>query len=177
MGNSSSSSTPTLAPGRQCGTCTLCCKLIAVLELDKPEQVWCPHCVKGEGCTIYAERPRVCRDWHCAWRSWSDVPEEWFPRRSGIVLRGDPGGITAFVDPGRPRAWRAEPFHGTLRRWAAPTADRGFQVVLVRVGQEAFAVLPDRDVALGPMGAGDRLDVRCDPGPAGPVYSARVARG
>ena len=33
-------------PGRTCGTCTLCCKAVAVEELAKPIGDWCPHCVR-----------------------------------------------------------------------------------------------------------------------------------
>src|SRR4051794_24207443 len=40
-------------PGRSCGTCTLCCKVVGVLEIDKPGGVWCRHCVSGKHCAIY----------------------------------------------------------------------------------------------------------------------------
>lgn len=28
------------APGRQCGDCTLCCKVMAIEELAKPASAW-----------------------------------------------------------------------------------------------------------------------------------------
>ena len=34
-----------VVPGRECGTCTLCCKLIAVAALGKPPGVWCTHTI------------------------------------------------------------------------------------------------------------------------------------
>ena len=55
------------APGRECGTCTLCCKLIAVTALEKPPGTWCPHCVRGKGCGIYETRPAECRTFYCHW--------------------------------------------------------------------------------------------------------------
>ena len=30
--------------GRSCDGCTLCCKLLSVEEIDKPQQHWCEHC-------------------------------------------------------------------------------------------------------------------------------------
>ena len=35
--------------GNQCGTCTLCCKLVHVHEIEKPIGKWCPHCSLGKG--------------------------------------------------------------------------------------------------------------------------------
>ena len=53
--------------GNQCGTCTLCCKLVHVYEIDKPMGKWCPHCSLGKGCQIYETRPSECKTWNCLW--------------------------------------------------------------------------------------------------------------
>jgi hypothetical protein len=53
--------------GRACGSCTLCCKVIAVADFDKLPGVWCPHCVRGKGCGIYETRPTDCRTFFCEW--------------------------------------------------------------------------------------------------------------
>ena len=53
--------------GNECGTCTLCCKLVHVYELDKPVGRWCPHCSLGKGCQIYEARPTECKTWNCLW--------------------------------------------------------------------------------------------------------------
>src|SRR6516165_9574581 len=38
---------------RECGKCSLCCKLLPIRELNKPIDTWCPHCRPGHGgCTI-----------------------------------------------------------------------------------------------------------------------------
>jgi hypothetical protein len=38
---------------RECGKCSLCCKLAPIRELNKPIDAWCPHCRPGHGgCTI-----------------------------------------------------------------------------------------------------------------------------
>src|SRR5262249_4530121 len=47
---------------RECGKCSLCCKLLPIQELNKPIDTWCPHCRPGHGgCTIYSSRPSECR--------------------------------------------------------------------------------------------------------------------
>jgi hypothetical protein len=51
----------------QCGTCTLCCKLVHVDEINKPVGKWCDHCALGKGCKIYDTRPTECRTWNCLW--------------------------------------------------------------------------------------------------------------
>ena len=40
---------------RTCGTCTLCCKVMAIAALKKPMNKWCEFCDKGAGCKIYPE--------------------------------------------------------------------------------------------------------------------------
>src|SRR4051812_14872278 len=56
---------PRMVAGRECGTCTLCCKVAAVEELNKPNGVWCSHCLSGKRCTIYDQRPQSCRSFYC----------------------------------------------------------------------------------------------------------------
>ena len=41
-----------LVQGRQCGTCTLCCKLLGIKEINKPDWTWRTHCKPGRGCEI-----------------------------------------------------------------------------------------------------------------------------
>jgi coenzyme F420-reducing hydrogenase beta subunit len=54
------------AAGRECGTCTACCTVLAIAELQKPARWACDH-VHCSGCRIYADRPQPCRDFNCAW--------------------------------------------------------------------------------------------------------------
>ena len=59
-------------PGRTCGDCRLCCKLLAVGkderpdDFKKPQGKWCEHCFDG-GCRIYATRPEDCKTYECTW--------------------------------------------------------------------------------------------------------------
>jgi hypothetical protein len=51
---------------RQCGECTLCCKLLPIPTIGKAAGVACEHqCSKG--CRIYDARPHDCRRWSCLW--------------------------------------------------------------------------------------------------------------
>jgi hypothetical protein len=140
----------TAVVGRSCGSCTLCCKVLKILELNKPQGAWCQHCKPGAGCKIYTERPLECRTFHCGYQTQAELGEEWKPDRSKIVLVVEPEAnrITAHVDPQRPDAWTREPFHTQLRQWAAAAAPHRGQVIAT-VGRRAFMIFPDRDTDLG----------------------------
>ena len=45
------------APGRECGSCTLCCKVYDVPAVDSVAGQWCRHTKQGRGCAIHATRP------------------------------------------------------------------------------------------------------------------------
>lgn len=75
---------PILQP-RTCGTCTLCCKLMAITEIQKPRREWCPHCTPGKGCGIYDKKPASCNDFECLYLH-SDMPESLRPDRSHVVM-------------------------------------------------------------------------------------------
>ena len=53
---------------RDCGTCSACCRLPEVLEINKPANTPCQFlCSKGYGCQIYKNRPKPCADYKCCW--------------------------------------------------------------------------------------------------------------
>jgi len=146
------------APGRACGSCTLCCKVFDIPVLEKAAGTWCRHCRPGRGCAIHATRPDPCRAFFCLWMMQDWLGPEWKPERSKMVLTVDPG--TSFllvqVDPGTPNVWRADPYYRHLKQWAGGAAANGRQVV-VFLNKSATVILPDRDVALGLIGPGDRI--------------------
>lgn len=82
---------PYTVPGRECGTCTSCCRDLAITQdgMNKMPGVTCEHCIASGGCAIYESRPNVCRDFHCAWRSLPYMDESWRPDRSGILINLD----------------------------------------------------------------------------------------
>lgn len=94
--------------GRSCGSCTLCCQVLDIDELDKKAGVLCTNCVATGGCSIYARRPDVCREFECEWLSERDVAPVLKPDRIGTLLMIDPDTdeYLAVCDPTRPSAWR-----------------------------------------------------------------------
>jgi hypothetical protein len=149
--------TPAVVEGRRCGTCTLCCKVLTVEELRKPNGQWCPHCVKGRGCAIYSDRPNECRRFQCGYLLWPALGEHWLPARSKLVVAFKPDGkeIVVHVDPGVPNAWRAEPYYSEIGSLAGH-ATRTAYTIFVQIGRRMIAVFPDREVDLGVV-AGDEV--------------------
>ena len=146
----SMSTTPAGAP-RSCAGCTLCCKLVPVDALAKPGGVWCGHCRAGQGCAIYADRPFDCRTFQCGYLIDPNLDARWFPERCKLVVTADATRVVIHVDPGRPDAWRREPYYAHIKRWAV-TGARLRRQVLVLHGRSVTAVLPDRDKPLGEIG-------------------------
>lgn len=120
---------------RQCGGCTLCCKLVPVKELAKPAGVKCEHVRFGKGCAIYPLRPGACRAWACIWRLGYDSGELSRPDRSHLVIdpvgmylrsRDDKTGkitpmptIQIWCDPAHPHAYLAANVLAFIRRRGA----------------------------------------------------------
>ncbi len=148
--------TAALAPGRACGSCTMCCKTFGIPELDKKPAVWCVHVVTGRGCGIHETRPNTCRLFYCHWMRNPNLGPEWRPDRAKFVLTTEMEGRRMVVAPdtGAPTSWRKEPYYAQFKRWAALGAGREHQI-LVFNGQRATAILPDRDVDLGTVHVGD----------------------
>jgi hypothetical protein len=133
---------------RVCGKCNLCCRVLGIEVLGKAAGEWCRHCVIGRGCGIYDERPAVCRDFECLYRTDPALTEVWHPALSHLMLRMDGARLMVFADPARPGAWALEPYRRQLQRMAASLYPCGFQV-MVRIGDRHIAILPDREVDLG----------------------------
>jgi hypothetical protein len=129
--------------GRDCGGCTMCCKLLSVAELDTPPLTWCPHCVAKSGCSIYADRPTECRQFYCEYLLDAELGEHWKPSRCKmvVVLEDQVGELVIHTDPARPHIWRREPVHSDIRRWARAAARNGRRVV-VWEGDRKIVVSP-----------------------------------
>jgi hypothetical protein len=90
-----------------------------------------------------------------------------------MVVAADQEGarIAVHVDPGRPLAWRAEPFYADLKRWAQ-TAVAEMNQVVVTIGKRVIVILPDRDVDLGPVADDERIALFKFSSSAGPRWEA-----
>ncbi|MGL4727317.1 MAG: YkgJ family cysteine cluster protein [Bosea sp. (in: a-proteobacteria)] len=166
------------APGRDCGTCTLCCKVFDVPSLNKSMGKWCQHCTPGRGCGIHETRPQHCRAFHCAWMTESWLGPEWKPERSKFVLTIDH--VTHFlfaqVDPGSPNAWKAEPYYSQFKRWAQLATENGKHVIIFH-NRSATFILPDRDESVGIIGADERIITRRRETPYGPRFDLMKVKG
>jgi hypothetical protein len=148
-----------IVPGRSCGSCTLCCKVFAVPEVESPRSVLCKHCVPEKGCSIHASRPPVCREFFCNWLLVETLGPEWQPERSRIVLQsvalaGGHQGLSIHADPDFPENWRLPPYYSQIKAWAAKAAQHTKQTgpiyfVVAEIELRNFLILPDRDVDLG----------------------------
>ena len=146
--------------GRSCGSCSLCCRLLDVPEAGKQTGQWCPHCRPGNGCSIYADRPEVCRRWACAWLTDIDIGDEWYPLKCGIVIdmlvtsEGYP--VMRFhVDPRTPDVWRSEPYYSQIKGTALRglRRDAGFQfatVIAIAKRPSWLMVLPHTEIEWSP---------------------------
>jgi hypothetical protein len=128
---------------------------MGIEELHKPAGAWCPNFKAGAGCGVYGAHPASCQAFRCLWMMSATMPDAVRPDRTKVVLTLEDGGanIVARTDPADPAAWRREPVHGQLRRWAADSwfTERSVWAV---VGRQTWLIAPDRDIDLG------EIDVR-----------------
>ena len=83
---------------RKCGTCTLCCKIVGVEELNKPQNTECHFC-KNDQCSIYDTRPKSCRDFNCLLLL-GLLPDELQPQKVNAVfaMTGDQKRVIVHVE-------------------------------------------------------------------------------
>lgn len=145
-------------PGRSCGSCTLCCKVMGIAELKKPVGKWCPHCSPAKGCAIYGDRPSECRAFNCGWLVDARFHEGWKPEKSKMVVTTglDGNSFEIRCDPGFPAVWRSEPFHSEIREMAT-AAERHDGSVYVMVGKKTTLVTRDLEFELGEISVGQRI--------------------
>ena len=160
---------------RECGTCTLCCKVMSVPEIGKAENTWCSHCLPSGGCKIYQSRPGECRTFNCGWLMDPSLAEDWYPKKSKIVLTMQSGHIFARVDPATPAAWRKSPYFEQLNRMMQKNLPRGVLVYLV-IGDHFTLLLPDRQEELGVLRPNDDVQVKTIRHPQGAEYKVTVVR-
>lgn len=77
-----------------CDGCYECCELfevkssktktIEIINIDKPAGILCEHC--NSGCTVYETRPKICRDFVCAYIQQEGISIELRPDKCGIIF-------------------------------------------------------------------------------------------
>lgn len=131
---------------RQCGTCSLCCKLLRIEDIGKEADTWCQHCKPGKGgCTIYADRPAVCAVFQCEWLL-TDLEDAWKPLDSKMVVHISKGSakyhyLNIVVDIGVPNRWREPQWFNRIKQLAELGHNRNI-IVRVQVGRRGWLILP-----------------------------------
>ena len=73
---------------KACEECSECCRLLAI-QMEgyyTPQGHWCKYCTEP-GCSIYnTSIPKSCKDYFCGWIQNENIPDEYKPNLSGIVL-------------------------------------------------------------------------------------------
>jgi hypothetical protein len=98
-------------------------------SLSKPADVWCDNCT-GTGCAIYADRPKLCRDFLCRWMTDETLPDTWRPLTPHMLVYEQGPQLTILVDPDYPDIFTQEPYRSDLDRWAQHAEGEGRYVIL-----------------------------------------------
>jgi hypothetical protein len=128
---------------RECGSCSSCCTILEVAAVGKPVNQWCQHCDAGKGCTIYDDRPEMCRSFNCAWLL-GHLDDDWYPEKSGMVVHFSQDAVNIAVDPAFPDRWRQEPYFSKLCEWSLNgirASGRPAYATLVVAGSDRFLLL------------------------------------
>ncbi len=153
----------------------MCCKLVEITEIAKPQNVWCSHCTPGKGCGIYASRPSECANFDCGWLADTSLGDDWRPDRARFVITREPGSGRVFLvcDPAMPAAWRREPYYAKIKAsLARPGAER--TQIVVTTGRKITLLVRGGEYDLGEWDKGDQIIVNFDA--AGRLANARVLR-
>ncbi len=135
---------------RECGSCSLCCKVLEVQAVFKAAGEWCRHFRAGTGCEVHKLRPKSCRDFSCLWLQEDWLGDEWKPSVAKFVMAWEYDGqvLAVMVDPKVPNAWRAEPYHTALKMLAERHMSEN-RLVMVVEPKRRILVLPDQEIVVG----------------------------
>jgi hypothetical protein len=139
---------------RACGSCTLCCRLLPLRELNLGANERCPHQRHNKGCAIYKSKPMSCSLWNCRWLVNDDAADLKRPDRGGYVVDILPDHVElednatkqrtaievvqVWVDPNRPTAHR-DP---ALRAFLDRRGREGIAALIRFHSYEATVLLP-----------------------------------
>lgn len=156
---------------RECGSCSLCCKVLEVEALYKNAGQWCRFHKAGLGCTSHQLRPKACRDFDCVWRQEDWLGPEWKPDTSRFVLAWEYGGdcLAVHVDPQQPNAWKRDPYGVTLRALAERHMGEN-RIVMIVDPTKRTLLMPDKEIVVGSPKDKFEWTIRKTAGPTGPVF-------
>lgn len=157
---------------RECGACTLCCKLLPVVDkatggdieyvgstgMDKKAGERCRHQSHGKGCAVYgtSAMPACCSFWSCRWLTGDDTADLPRPDRAHYVVDIMPDFIRVVPHDGSPAtdipviqvwvdpAYRDAHRDPALRRYLARQAEKGFMAVIRFNSSDGFVLAAPR---------------------------------
>lgn len=110
-------------PSRVCGECNACCVRLAIPAglVGASAKAECQPCplLGSRGCSVYPDRPAICRDFACTWWKRLDWPPDWRPDRIGLLCISEAVGealLGALIYELRPGALRTEAAAAVLAR-------------------------------------------------------------
>ncbi len=121
---------------RECGSCTLCCKLLHIPEFDAPAGIWCSQCNPKKGCNIYGNHPKQCKEFQCLWTLGVDK-EENRPDKSKMVMKFVLAKqdkilqLQIYCDKGYPHVWRT-PF---IQKMIDHHTEKGGRTIIIYGGK------------------------------------------
>jgi hypothetical protein len=152
-----------VVPGRSCGTCSMCCKVVRIPAVDNAAGSWCRHARPGSGCGIYDKRPFLCRAAYCEWMVTAGMGPDWKPDVARFVLFRSQEGkrLSVHVDPGLPNAWRRSPYYENIKRWAVEAAWKmpNPHMVDIVVREHSTVILPDGEVEIGALAPDEQVRI------------------
>ena len=117
---------------KSCESCTLCCKLMGVPELGKPDGKWCEHCSPGEGCNVHGDvlqQPSSCANFSCGWLQDSEglFGDDLRPDRCHVMLTSTTDGqrIVAMCEP------HIDPFESAMGELLRGVLMSGIDVIVI----------------------------------------------
>jgi hypothetical protein len=144
------SSNPPPVPGRSCGSCTACCKIFDLPELNSPVGKLCRHCKPGKGCTIWNDRPAVCRKFYCGYMFMPQMGDIWRPDKCGFVINIPPGkpNLMIIATGDIPFPWRKEPYFTGLKAISAIMFENNHNLIASN-SLHSFVITPDGETKIG----------------------------
>lgn len=137
-----------------CGSCNLCCKLLAVPDIHKPARMLCWWTTIHGGCSRHEEKSTApelaaCASWKCVWLASQThpdlskrLPRHLRPDQCHVVLgpqdRDNPNLLYIHVDPAHPTSWK----DSEIGRYIEDIQDRGGLIEVI-VGESRVDMTGD----------------------------------
>ncbi len=124
---------------RDCGKCSMCCKLLFISGLTERD-TWCPHFEKEKGCGIYDHRPPTCMSFSCLWLQSDVMGENLRPDKCGVMFELYPEDmlVMVIVDKHKALNWQKGEPHKLIRQMLFDK-----YVVWVLIGKQKYLLLPE----------------------------------